>query len=106
MSSPPCSDGDRKPASAAPGDDTLQHGPLEYLYERFSRYIDDRRREPRDDVLTGLATATFPDGSTPEVIDVVRVATILSRPGDNRAPAELRPEDPRGAPRHPAAAAP
>ncbi len=57
------------------GDDTLQHGPLEYLYGRFSRYIEDRRREPREDVLTGLATATFPDGSTPEVIDVVRVAT-------------------------------
>jgi cytochrome P450 len=44
------------------GDDTLQHGPLEYLYERFSRYIDDRRREPREDVLTGLAAATFRTG--------------------------------------------
>ena len=63
------------------GDDTLQHGPLEYLYERFSGYIDDRRREPREDVLTGLATATFPDGSTPEVIDVVRVATNVFSAG-------------------------
>jgi cytochrome P450 family 150 subfamily A5 len=62
-------------------DDTLQHGPLEYLYERFSRYIEDRRREPREDVLTGLATATFPDGSTPEVIDVVRVATNVFSAG-------------------------
>ena len=90
------------------GDDTLRHGPLEYLYERFSRYIEDRRREPREDVLTGLATATFPDGSTPEVIDVVRVATNVfsSRAGDNGAPAGLRVEDPRGAPRHPAAVAP
>ncbi len=81
MSSPQCSEGDRKPASAAPATDTLQHGPLEYLYERFSRYIDDRRREPRDDVLTGLATATFPHGSTPEVIDVVRVATNVFSAG-------------------------
>ena len=63
------------------GDDTLRHGPLEYLYERFSRYIEDRRREPREDVLTGLATATFPDGSTPEVIDVVRVATNVFSAG-------------------------
>jgi cytochrome P450 len=32
-------------------------------------------------VLTGLATATFPDGSTPEVIDVVRVAANLFAAG-------------------------
>ena len=63
------------------GDDTLRHGPLEYLYERFSRYIDDRRREPREDVLTGVAAAIFPDGSTPEVIDVVRVATNVFSAG-------------------------
>lgn len=62
------------------GDDTLQHGRLEYLSGRFSRYIEDRRREPREDVLTGLATATFPDGSTPKVIDVVRVATNVFWP--------------------------
>jgi cytochrome P450 len=63
------------------GDDTLAHSPLEYLYERFTGYIEDRRREPRDDVLTGLATATFPDGSTPEVVDAVRVATNLFAAG-------------------------
>ena len=33
------------------------------------------------DVLTGLASATFPDGSTPEVIDVVRVATNVFAAG-------------------------
>ena len=43
------------------------HKPLEFLYDRFSEYIEDRRREPRNDVLGGLATATFPDGSIPEV---------------------------------------
>ena len=42
------------------------HKPLEFLYERFNDYIEDRRHAPRNDVLTGLATATFPDGSTPE----------------------------------------
>ena len=34
-------------------------------------------KNPRDDVLTGLATALYPDGSTPEVVDVVRTATFL-----------------------------
>jgi cytochrome P450 len=63
------------------GGEALGHSPLEYLYQRFSAYVEDRRRSPRDDVLTGLATATFPDGSTPEVIDVVRVAANLFAAG-------------------------
>ena len=61
--------------------ESLGHSPLEYLYQRFSEYVEDRRRHPQDDVLTGLATATFPDGSTPEVIDVVRVAANLFAAG-------------------------
>lgn len=58
-------------------DDALAHSPLAFLYDQFTTYVEDRRRSPRDDVLTGLATATFPDGSLPEVIDVVRVAANL-----------------------------
>jgi cytochrome P450 len=50
---------------------------LEFLEEFFIPYIEERRREPRDDVLTGMAQARFPDGSLPDVIDVVRVGTIL-----------------------------
>lgn len=62
-------------------DKTLAKTPLEYLYEVFADYVEDRRREPRDDVLTGLATATFPDGTVPEVGDVVRVATNVFSAG-------------------------
>ncbi|HXA10951.1 MAG TPA: cytochrome P450 [Mycobacterium sp.] len=51
--------------------------PLEWADEKFSFYIEDRRQNPRDDVLTALATAKYPDGSTPEVVDVVRTATFL-----------------------------
>jgi cytochrome P450 family 150 subfamily A5 len=53
------------------------HKPLEFLYERFSGYIEDRRRAPRNDVLSGLASATFPDGSTPEVKDAALLAANL-----------------------------
>jgi cytochrome P450 family 150 subfamily A5 len=60
---------------------SLAHSPLEFLYATFATYIEDRRREPRDDVLTGLATATFPDGSIPDVADVVRVATNVFSAG-------------------------
>lgn len=55
--------------------------PLAWLYEQFASYVEDRRREPRDDVLTGLATATFRDGSLPAVMDVVRVAAIIFAAG-------------------------
>lgn len=51
--------------------------PLQFLDEKFSFYIEDRRREPRGDVLSDLAGAKYPDGSTPEVVDVVRTATFL-----------------------------
>jgi cytochrome P450 len=59
----------------------MARNPLEFLYQQFTTYIEDRRRAPRDDVLTGLATATFPDGSTPDVIDAARVASNLFAAG-------------------------
>jgi cytochrome P450 len=61
--------------------EAMAHSPLEFLYERFGDYITSRRENPRNDVLTGVATATFPDGRTPEVIDAVRVATNLFAAG-------------------------
>src|SRR6202050_594395 len=63
------------------GKESLAHSPLEFLYGLFADYVRDRRREPRDDVLTGLATATYPDGSTPEVEDVARVASNVFSAG-------------------------
>ncbi|OBI42379.1 cytochrome P450 [Mycobacterium colombiense] len=55
--------------------------PLHYLDDLFSAYIADRRERPREDVLTGLATATYPDGSTPPLLEVVRPATFLFAAG-------------------------
>jgi cytochrome P450 len=55
--------------------------PLQWLDDKFCSYIEDRRSVPRDDVLTALATAKYPDGSTPEVIEVVRSATFLFAAG-------------------------
>jgi cytochrome P450 len=49
--------------------------------EWFVDYVEDRRRNPRNDVLTKLAQATFPDGRTPEAIDVARVAVFLFAAG-------------------------
>jgi cytochrome P450 len=59
----------------------MSHAPLEYLYAQFTAYIEDRRRVPREDVMTGLATATFPDGTLPDVDDVMRIAANLFSAG-------------------------
>ena len=55
--------------------------PLGWLDTTFAAYIEDRRRNPREDVLTRLAQATYPDGSTPEVTSVVRTSTFLFAAG-------------------------
>jgi cytochrome P450 len=60
---------------------SVGRNPLAWLDEWFAEYIEDRRREPRNDVLTGLANATYPDGSVPEVVNVVRTATFLFAAG-------------------------
>ncbi|MGD0747898.1 MAG: cytochrome P450 [Acidimicrobiales bacterium] len=54
---------------------------LGWLDDEFAAYIEDRRREPRGDVLTDLALATYPDGSTPDVTSVVRTSTFLFAAG-------------------------
>ncbi len=68
-------------ALGSTGEETLAHNPLEFLYERFTTYVEERRNQPTDDVLTGLATATFPDGSLPEPIEVARIASNLFAAG-------------------------
>jgi len=59
----------------------VAHKPLEFLYDRFTAYIEDRRRSRREDVMTELATATFPDGTLPEVHDVMLIAANLFAAG-------------------------
>jgi cytochrome P450 family 150 subfamily A5 len=74
--------GDHRPTrqKAKPGEGMV-HKPLEFLYERFTAYIEDRRRSPRPDVMTELATATFPDGSLPDAHDVMLIASNLFAAG-------------------------
>ena len=57
------------------------HPGLEHHYPYFIERITERRRNPTGDVLTGMALATFPDGSMPEPIDVARIAANLFAAG-------------------------
>ena len=51
--------------------------PFAFLHQRFTVYIQERIADPRDDMLTSLATTPFPDGTMPELMDAVRLASIL-----------------------------
>ncbi|WP_040796025.1 cytochrome P450 [Nocardia higoensis] len=55
--------------------------PLQWLDDKFAGYLSERRREPRPDVLGALATTPYPDGTIPELIEVVRPATFLFAAG-------------------------
>ena len=56
-------------------------GHVTHLEEWFADYIEDRRRNPREDTLTKIALATYPDGTTPDVVDVVSLSTFLFAAG-------------------------
>jgi cytochrome P450 len=51
------------------------------LYPYFTRYVEERRAAPRDDVMSQMASARFPDGELPEVVDVVRIVAIMFAAG-------------------------
>ena len=65
-------------AGKGPAEDgRVNMNPLAYLDKWFTAYISDRRDTPTRDMLTEMATQRFADGSLPEMVDVVRIATFL-----------------------------
>ena len=63
----------------------MAHKPLEFLYDQFTLYIEQRRESPRPndelDVMGSIAAATFPDGSLPTVHEVALIAANLFTAG-------------------------
>jgi cytochrome P450 len=47
----------------------------------FTRYIEERRATPSEDVMSRLAHVRYPDGELPEVAEVVRLASIFFAAG-------------------------
>lgn len=57
--------------------------PLVMMGSYFAQYVLDRQANPRGDVLSELANAKFPDGSTPDVGEIVRLGTFLFAAGQD-----------------------
>lgn len=61
----------------------VTHDPLSFLNQEFTKFIENRRVAPTNDVMTQIATATNADGSIPDVDLVVRMATFLFAAGQD-----------------------
>ena len=59
------------------------HDPLGFLVTRFTEFVESRRVEPTNDVVTQIAEATYGDGSVPPAEDVARMASFLFAAGQD-----------------------
>lgn len=68
-------------------DDDQAGASLMYLARKVGAllhgYIQERRANPQNDVLTTLATATYPDGRTPEIDELIMLAIFLFAAGQD-----------------------
>jgi cytochrome P450 len=60
-----------------------ENHPLMVMGAYFAGYVQDRRANPRDDILSLLANSTFPDGSMPDAGEIVRLGTFLFGAGQD-----------------------
>lgn len=65
------------------GDVELENNPMAEVGLHFYNYIEDRRREPRQDVMTQLAHAKYRDGELPELLEIVSHAAVLFGAGQD-----------------------
>ncbi|GAA0321445.1 cytochrome P450 [Sphingomonas oligophenolica] len=71
------------PGSLDANDLIAQNQPLVIMGTYFAGYVADRRETPRDDILSELSNATYSDGTTPEMLEIVRLATFLFGAGQD-----------------------
>lgn len=71
------------PGSLNSDDLMAQNQPLVVMGTYFAGYVQDRRQDPRADILSELANAAYPDGSMPDPLEIVRLATFLFGAGQD-----------------------
>lgn len=57
--------------------------PLIKMGKYFGQYFQERRKNPRDDIMTEFAHASFPDGSKPDLNDLVQLAGFMFGAGQD-----------------------
>jgi cytochrome P450 len=65
------------------GDERPPHATLEFLGGYFFNYITERRERDLGDVMSELAHARFPDGSLPDLFEVVKASMFLFAAGQD-----------------------
>lgn len=72
------------PPGSLNSDDLMeQNRPLVIMGTYFVQYVHDRRANPRNDILSELSNATYPDGSMPDAMEIVRLTTFLFGAGQD-----------------------
>jgi cytochrome P450 len=59
------------------------HDPLGFLVTRFTEYVEARRSDPTDDIVSQISLAAYGDGSIPPAEDVARMASFLFAAGQD-----------------------
>jgi cytochrome P450 len=74
-------------AAPPPGDmentETTGPSPLEYMGMFFFEYLQSRREKPSGDILSELAAFTYPDGSLPDLVELVKLSTFMFGAGQD-----------------------
>jgi cytochrome P450 len=71
------------PSQVGQDEDAVVVNPMDFRRDRFLAYVEDRRLAPQDDILSELANTRRADGSAPDAMDVVRIATLLFGAGQD-----------------------
>jgi cytochrome P450 len=64
-------------------DHSGENHPMVAMAGYFVRYLMERLQSPRDDILTELAQAQYPDGTKPRIEDLVALATFMFGAGQD-----------------------
>lgn len=56
---------------------------LIFMGQYFMQYLAERRATPREDIMSELANATYPNGVQPELLEVVKLAVFLFAAGQD-----------------------
>lgn len=65
------------------GQAASSYNPLEALGSALAEFLVDRRKNPQADVLTDLAMTKFPDGTTPQISELVTLGAFLFAAGQD-----------------------